>query len=173
LSGAVEIRAARPEDVQLLHALVVELAIYERSPESVTGTEDQLAHALFGATPPHAEAVVASVDGEAAGFALFFGTFSTWLCLPGLWLEDLYVRPAHRRRGVGRALLAHVASVAMARGCPRLEWTVLEWNEPAISFYRSLGAVAMSEWETMRLTGAELETVALSAPCPPTRGHRS
>jgi GNAT superfamily N-acetyltransferase len=159
LSDATEIRAARPDDVPLIFSLISELAEYERAPEKVVGSEELLARALFG-TPTHAEAVIASVADEPAGFALFFGTFSTWLCLPGLWLEDLYVRPAKRGAGVGRALLAHVASVAVARGCGRLEWVVLDWNAPAIGFYRGLGAEMMDEWETMRLSGDALAAVA-------------
>ena len=162
MSAAIEIRAAQPEDVPLIFSLISELADYERAPEKVVGSEELLERALFG-TPPHAEAVIASVDGEPVGFALFFGTFSTWLCRPGLWLEDLYVRPSRRGAGVGRAMLAHVASIAVARGCGRLEWVVLHWNEPAIAFYRGLGAERMEEWETMRLTGDALAAVATSA----------
>jgi GNAT superfamily N-acetyltransferase len=161
LTGPVEIRPARPEDVPLIFSLISQLAEYERAPEKVTGTEELLWRALFGATP-HAEAVIAAIDGEQVGFALFFGTFSTWLCLPGIWLEDLYVMPDFRGHGVGRALLAHVAAVAVARGCGRLEWTVLDWNAPAISFYAALGAETMHEWETMRLSGDALAAVAAS-----------
>jgi GNAT superfamily N-acetyltransferase len=159
LSDAVEIRAARPEDVPLILSLIAELADYERAPERAVGTEELLFRALFG-TPPHAETVIAWSEREPVGFALFFATFSTWLCLPGIWLEDLYVRPAHRGAGVGRALLRHVASVAVARGCGRLEWTVLDWNAPAISFYEGLGATKMHEWETMRLSEDALIRVA-------------
>jgi GNAT superfamily N-acetyltransferase len=159
LSGTVRIRAATRVDVPLVYSMIVELAEYERAPEQVTGTEELLARALFG-TPPHAEAVVAELDGEAVGFALYSGTFSSWLCLPGLWLEDLYVRPEHRRAGVGRALLAHVATIAEQRGCGRLEWTVLKWNSPAIAFYESLGADTMSEWDMLRLSGDGLVRVA-------------
>jgi GNAT superfamily N-acetyltransferase len=159
LTGAVAIRAATRDDVPLVNSLVVELAEYERAPEQVTGTEELLARALFG-SPAHAEAVIAELDGEPVGFALYFGTFSTWLCLPGLWLEDLYVRPASRRSGVGRALFAHVAAIAIERGCGRLEWTVLDWNTPAISFYESLGAETMRAWDTLRLSGDALARVA-------------
>jgi GNAT superfamily N-acetyltransferase len=161
LSSAVGIRDARPDDVPLLFSLIVELADYERAADRVAGSEALLHEALFGPRP-HAEAVIASIAEEPAGFALFFGTFSTWLCRPGLWLEDLYVRPAHRRAGVGLALLRHVAGVARARGCSRVEWAVLEWNSPAISFYESLGAETMHEWETMRLSGDALTAVASS-----------
>jgi GNAT superfamily N-acetyltransferase len=159
VSGAVEIRPAQPDDVPLILSLIAGLADYERAPASAVGTEALLSRALFG-SPPFAEAVVALLDREPAGFALFFSTFSTWLCLPGIWLEDLFVRPSFRGAGIGRALLAHVASVAVARGCGRLEWTVLEWNTPAISFYNGLGAEMMEEWETMRLSGEALTRVA-------------
>jgi len=161
LSDPVAIREARPDDVPLLFSLIVELAEYERAADRVAGSEALLHEALFGAHP-HAEAVIASLACEPVGFALFFATFSTWLCRPGLWLEDLYVRPAHRRSGVGQALLGHVASVAVARSCARLEWAVLEWNAPAISFYEELDAEAMHEWETMRLSGDALAAVAVS-----------
>jgi GNAT superfamily N-acetyltransferase len=159
LSSAITIRAATPGHVPLVYSLIVELAAYERAPEKVTGNEELLDRALFG-SPPHAEAVIAELDGEPVGFALYFGTFSTWLCLPGLWLEDLYVRPEQRRAGVGRALLAHVARVAVERGCGRLEWTVLDWNSPAIAFYESLGAETMREWDTLRLSGDALSRIA-------------
>ncbi len=159
MSGDVSIRAATPEDVPLIRALIAELADYERAPEAAVGTDELLARALFG-TPPHAEAVVASLDDVVAGFALFFGTFSTWLSRPGLWLEDLFVRPQFRGSGVGRALLSHVAAIAVERECPRLEWTVLKWNTPAIGFYERLGAEAMDEWQTMRLSGGALGSVA-------------
>jgi GNAT superfamily N-acetyltransferase len=155
----VEIRDARPDDVPLLFSLIVELATYERAADRVVGSEELLHAALFG-DRPDAEAVIASLDGEPAGFALFFGTFSTWLCRPGLWLEDLYVSPSRRRGGVGRALLSHVASRAVQRGCGRLEWAVLDWNAPALSFYEALGAEAMREWETLRLSGAALARLA-------------
>jgi GNAT superfamily N-acetyltransferase len=159
LSDAVGIRDARPDDVPLLFSLIVELADYERAADRVAGSEALLHEALFGPRPD-ADAAIAWIEEEPAGFALFFGTFSTWLCRPGLWLEDLYVRPAYRRGGVGLALLRHVAGVAQARGCGRVEWAVLDWNSPAISFYESLGAETMHEWETMRLSGEELAAVA-------------
>jgi GNAT superfamily N-acetyltransferase len=162
LSAALEIKAAQPQDVPLILSLIAELAEYERAPDSAIGREEQLSRALFG-TPPHAEAVIASVDGEPAGFALFFGTFSTWLCLPGLLLEDLYVRPPFRGGGVGYALLTHVASIAVDRGCGRLEWVVLDWNAPAISFYHRLGAEKMEEWDIMRLSAEALAAVASNA----------
>jgi len=144
--------------------MIVELADYERAREKVVGTPELLAAALFGSGPV-AEAVIAEVSGEPVGFALFYTTFSTWQCLPGVWLEDFFVRPAHRRGGVGRALLARVASVAVERGCGRLEWAALDWNAPALDFYEGLGAQALGEWKLHRLDGAALEGVA-GAPGP-------
>jgi GNAT superfamily N-acetyltransferase len=159
LSAQVEIRAARPADVELIFSLIVQLAEYERAPSQVKGTPQLLAESLFGATPA-AEAVIAELDGEPVGFALFYTTFSTWECRPGIWLEDLYVPPGHRRGGVGRALLAHVAAIAVTRGCTRLEWTALDWNEPALGFYRKLGARQLDDWVTHRLDGPSLEAAA-------------
>ena len=124
------------------------------------GTEDELRDGLFGERPA-AEAAIAEDDGgQPVGFALWFTTFSTFLCRPGLWVEDLFVRPERRGRGAGRELLAHVARVAVERGCGRLELAALDWNEPAIAFYRSLGAVAMDEWTTQRLEGDALRRLA-------------
>lgn len=139
--------------------MIVELAEYERAREKVAGTPELLARALFGPDQV-AEAVIAEVSEEPAGFALFYTTFSTWQCLPGVWLEDLFVRPAHRRGGVGRALLSHVASVAVERGCGRLEWAALDWNAPALEFYEGLGALTLGEWRLHRLDGAALERMA-------------
>jgi GNAT superfamily N-acetyltransferase len=153
------IRPASPADVPLILALVRELAEYEREPDAVEATEAMLADALFGARPA-AEAVVAEADGRPAGFALWFHNFSTWTGRRGLYLEDLYVRPAFRGRGVGRALLAHLAGVAVARGCARFEWSVLDWNAPAVGFYRALGAEPMDGWTVMRLRGPALEALA-------------
>ena len=143
----------------LLLQFVRELAHYERAAERVTGTETMLAEALFGERPA-AEAVVAEVAGEPAGFALFFTTFSTWLCRPGIYLEDLFVRPDHRRGGTGRQLLAHLARLAVARGCGRLEWAALTWNTPALDFYAALGAERLEEWAAHRLEGPALQRVA-------------
>ena len=137
----------------------MQLAEYERAPDQVKGTPALLADALFGQTPA-GEAIIAELDGEAVGFALFYGTFSTWECRPGIWLEDLYVPPEHRRGGIGRALLAHVAAVAVTRGCTRLEWAALDWNEPALDFYRKLGAGQLSEWIAHRLDGSSLHAIA-------------
>ena len=159
MSTRVRIREARREDAALIFSWIVELATYERAPDQVTGNIALLEEALFGAAPT-AEAVIAELDGEPAGFALYFRTFSTWLCRPGLWLEDLYVSPAHRRAGVGRALLSHVAALAVRRGYGRLEWSALDWNAPALSFYSSLGAEQLNEWLVHRLDGEALHRVA-------------
>jgi GNAT superfamily N-acetyltransferase len=159
LSDRVRIRPAERSDVALLLSMITELAEYERAAEQVTGTEEQLESALFGARPV-AEAVIADVDPRPAAFALYFHTFSTWLCQPGLYLEDLYVRPEHRGSGVGRALLSHLAALAVQRGCVRLEWSALSWNAPAIGFYERLGAERLHEWEGFRLSGAALADLA-------------
>jgi GNAT superfamily N-acetyltransferase len=159
LSSELRIRAAERADVPLIFSLIVELAEYERARERVVGSEQLLDHALFGPDPV-AEAVIAELDGVAAGFALYFRTFSTWLCRPGLWLEDLYVSPQQRRGGVGRALLAHVARTAVERGYGRVEWSALDWNAPALTFYEALGAERLGEWQVHRLEGDALERVA-------------
>jgi GNAT superfamily N-acetyltransferase len=159
LSDALEIRAARRSDVPRIFEMVLELATYERAADEVVGTEQLLEQGLFGADPA-AEALIAELGGEAVGFALFFATFSTWLVLPGIWLEDLYVSPEHRRAGVGRALLAHLAAIARERGCARLEWAALRWNEPALRFYDAIGAQRLEEWVTLRLDGDALQRLA-------------
>jgi GNAT superfamily N-acetyltransferase len=156
------IREARAEDVPAVVGLVHELAEYERSAESCTLTKELLHAALFG---PEAVARchVAEVAGEVVGCAIWFLNFSTWRGVPGVYLEDLFVRPEHRGSGLGRALLAALAAVCAERGYGRLEWQVLDWNEPSIGFYRSLGAVAMDEWTTYRLDGDALTAFAASA----------
>jgi GNAT superfamily N-acetyltransferase len=160
---SVAVRPATPADVEQIHAFIVELAEYEREPDAVTGTVAMLHEALFGDAPV-AEALIAELDGSAAGFALFHGTFSTWECRPGIWLEDLYVPEAHRRAGAGGALLSALAGIALERGCPRLEWHALDWNDPALGFYARLGAERLSEWELHRLTDDALKRVAATAP---------
>jgi GNAT superfamily N-acetyltransferase len=159
----VRIRPAEPADVEQIYAFIVELAEYERAPEQVTGTPELLQAALFGPAPA-AEALVAEIGDGVVGFALFHGTFSTWECRSGIWLEDLYVPVAHRRAGVGGVLLARVAEIAVARGCTRLEWNALDWNDPALSFYAKLGARRLSEWELHRLDGEALRRVAARSP---------
>jgi len=149
------IRDVEPDDVAAVVGLVRELAEYEREPASCHLTDEQLHAALFGPAPAlfgH----VATVDGEVVGCALWFRNFSTWRGVHGIYLEDLYVRPEHRGRGLGRGLLAQLASVCRERGYARLEWSVLDWNAPSIAFYRSIGAVPMDEWTTFRLDGDAL-----------------
>ena len=153
------VRPAVPGDVPVLLALVRELAAYEREPDAVVATEELLQAALFGAEPV-ASAHVAESDGEVVGFALWYVTFSTWQGLPGLWLEDLYVRPAARGRGLGAALLRTLAGVCTARGYGRLEWWVLDWNTPAQGFYRSLGARPEDDWTVWRVDGEGLGELA-------------
>ena len=155
----VTIRPARSGDAATVLRFVRELAEYEREPDAVVATEAMMDEALFGAAPK-AEALIADVDGEAVGFALFFHTFSTWTGRQGIWLEDLYVTPDARGSGAGKALVSAVAGICIDRGCPRFEWWVLDWNEPAIGFYRSIGAEAMDEWTTQRVTGDALVKLA-------------
>ena len=153
------IRFATPADAATFIALIRALAAYEREPDAVEASEATLASQLAEPSPPF-ECLIAEVDGEAAGFALFFHTYSTWRGRRGLWLEDLFVRPEHRGAGIGRALLVELARLAVARGCARFEWTVLDWNELAIGFYRGLGAAPLDEWTTWRLDGAALAALA-------------
>ena len=157
------IRACRADDAATLATLIRELAAYERLEARAHATADDLRRHLFGPRP-FAEALLAEVDGEPAGFALFFHNFSTFRGQPGLYLEDLFVRPPHRSQGVGRALLARLARLAVERGCGRLEWAVLDWNEPALGFYRALGARPLDEWTVYRLDGEALDRLAARAP---------
>ena len=157
--SAVTIAPAMPADVPLVHGLIRQLAIYEKLEAAMVSTEDDLHEALFGARPA-AEAIVATLDGRAVGFALFFTTFSTFLGRPGLYLEDLFVLPEARGHGAGKALLARLAAITLERRYGRLEWAVLDWNEPAIGFYKSLGAASMDEWTVNRVTGDALVTLA-------------
>ena len=159
------IAAATPADVPLILSLIRELADYERMSDHVVATEADVERVLFGERPC-AEAVIARVGDEVVGFALFFQSFSTFVGRPGLYLEDLYVRPAHRGRGIGRGLLAHLARLAVERRCGRFEWSVLDWNELAISSYRRAGAVPMDEWTVYRLTGEPLRALAAEAAAP-------
>jgi GNAT superfamily N-acetyltransferase len=153
------IRPAAPGDVGAMVGLIEDLADYERARHEVQITETALHHALFGPTPT-VFAHVADAGDEVVGMALWFLTFSTWLGRHGIYLEDLYVRPEHRGHGFGRALLAALAAIAVERGYGRVEWAVLDWNEPAVAFYRSIGAAAMNEWTTNRLTGDALRSLA-------------
>jgi GNAT superfamily N-acetyltransferase len=155
MTANVQIRPATREDVPLLLELIGALADYERLRDEVVLDAALLERHLFGERPA-AEAAIAEVDGAAVGYALWFSTFSTFLGRPGIWLEDLFVLPERRRGGVGGALLEHVAQLAVARGCGRLEWSALDWNEPALAFYRGLGARVLPEWHLHRLDGRAL-----------------
>jgi GNAT superfamily N-acetyltransferase len=155
----IRIVAATEADLPVILDLVHALAEYEKLADSVTATPERLRDTLFGSKPA-AEVVLAHWDGECAGFAVFFPTYSTFLAQAGMYLEDLYVKPHVRGKGIGLALLRHLAKIAVQRGYGRLEWGVLNWNEPAIQFYTKLGAVAMDEWTGYRLAGEALECVA-------------
>jgi GNAT superfamily N-acetyltransferase len=150
---------AVPEDVPLILSFIRKLAEYERLAHAVVASEEGLTEALFGPRPA-AEVILTEWEGEPAGFALFFTTFSTFVGRPGLYLEDLFVEPWLRGKGIGKALLLRLAQLAVERGYGRVEWSVLDWNEPAIGFYRSLGAVPMDEWTVYRLSGEALERLA-------------
>ena len=149
------LRLAVRGDVPAVHGLIRELAVYEKLEHLCTGTERALDESLFG-EPARAEVLVAAVGAEIVGFALFFPTFSTFLARPGLWLEDLYVKPQHRGRGLGARLLRAVAALAVERRCGRFEWAVLDWNAPAIAFYERMGATVMPDWRLCRITGEPL-----------------
>ena len=153
------LRFATADDVGLILDFIRQLADYEKKMDEVVTDEDQLRKSLFGERRV-AEVVIASYEGESAGFALFFHNFSTFLGKPGVYLEDLFVVPNLRGRGIGRILLSFLAKIAVERGCGRLEWWVLDWNEPAIRFYERLGAQAMDEWTVFRVTGQTLEELA-------------
>ena len=154
-----QIRPARVEDVPVILQLIHDLATYERAPDEVTATEEELVDVLFGERPA-AEVLLAFEGQSPVGFAVYFYNFSTWLGRPGLYLEDLFVKPEKRGKGYGRALLVELAKIARDRGCGRMEWAVLDWNEPAIAFYRSIGAKPMDEWTVQRLDGAALRQLA-------------
>jgi GNAT superfamily N-acetyltransferase len=159
VSGEITIRPAARSDLPRVLAFIRELAVYEHLEHEMVAGEAEVGAALFGPRP-YAEVVFACLDGTPVGFALFFHNFSTFLGRPGIYLEDLYVRPEARGLGIGKCLLAWLARTALERGCARLDWAVLDWNEPSIGFYRSLGAVALDEWTTYRLAGDALERLA-------------
>jgi len=155
----ISIRPATPNDVPTVASLIRALSQYEKLEHEVTMTEDKLRVSMFGPRP-YAEALLAEEDGTPVGFALFFHNYSTFLAQPGLYLEDLYVLESHRGKGIGKALLVHLAMIAVERNCGRLEWAVLDWNVDAIGFYEKLGAKPNSEWTVYRLTGDSLNGLA-------------
>ena len=158
-----KIRSARVTDVPIILQLIRDLASYERAPNDVTANEEQLVDVLFGKKPA-AEVLLAFENETPIGFAVFFHNFSTWLGRPGLYLEDLFVKPEKRGKGYGHALLVDLAKIARDRGCGRMEWAVLNWNDPAIQFYRKLGAKPMEEWTVFRLTRDGIVELAKSEP---------
>ena len=158
MRGMIAIRQATPADIPLMHSLVRALAEYEREPHAVKITEEQLLRDGFGPNPYY-ECLIAEEDGQPAGFALYFPIYSTWQG-PSLHLEDLFVLPGFRGHGLGKALLQAVAAAAIKRGCARLQWDVLDWNQPAIDFYHSIGAVMLGDWRRMRMTGDALQSLA-------------
>jgi GNAT superfamily N-acetyltransferase len=155
----LQIRTATEADVPLILQFIRDLAEYERSAHEVAATEELLRTTLFG-NPRFAEVLIGEDEGAPVAFALFFHNYSTWTAKPGLYLEDLYVKPEARRHGHGRTLLSRLAAIAKERDCARFEWAVLDWNTPAIEFYKSLGAVPMSEWHVMRVSGEALDALA-------------
>jgi GNAT superfamily N-acetyltransferase len=155
------LRRATIEDVPVILQLIRDLATYERAPNEVTATNEQLREVLFG-PKPGAEVILARAGDAPVGFAVFFHNFSTWLGRPGIYLEDLFVKPEERGKGYGRALLVHLAGIARDRQCGRMEWAVLDWNEPAIQFYKKLGAKPMDEWTVFRLTRPGISALAES-----------
>lgn len=157
--SAFKIRPATPDDVPLLLTMIRELAVYEKLDVCVVATVESLRASLFEGRRV-AEAMLGDYEGRPAAFMLFFHNFSTFLGQPGIYLEDLYVRPEYRGKGLGRKMLQHLANVAVERNCGRIEWAVLDWNEPAIKFYESLGATPMDDWRIFRVTGETLQTLA-------------
>ncbi len=153
------LRPAKPADVPVIFQLIQALAEYEKLSDAVTGSADALNEHLFGSRP-YAEVIIAEYAGQAVGFALFFHNFSTFLTQPGIYLEDLFVLPEYRLQGIGKAILSYLASLAVERGCGRLEWSVLDWNESAIAFYRRMGAAVLPDWRICRVTGESLTHLA-------------
>mgnify|MGYP000725024545 FL=1 len=152
----MQIRMAQPADVEDIHRLIYELAVYEKAPEEMVATIDQMNTSLFDADPV-AFCHVAEVDGKVVGIALWFLNYSTWLGKPGIYLEDLFVQPEYRGHGIGKGFMKTLAQLCIERGYERFQWWVLDWNEPSIDFYKSLGAVAMDEWTVFRLSGGALK----------------
>jgi len=155
------IRSAAASDIPLIQQFIRDLAEYEREPEAAVATQEDLLRDGFGPEPKY-RCVIAEWSGEPAGFAFFFYNYSTWQGRPGLYLEDLFVKPSFRGKGIGKALLLHLAKIAVAENCGRFQWQVLDWNTPAIDFYKSLGAEMMSAWLTMRVEGDNLRKLAES-----------
>ncbi|WP_395488957.1 GNAT family N-acetyltransferase [Cedecea davisae] len=151
----ITIRQARPEDAAAIYDMIFELAVYEKAPEEVVTTPDEIRETLFGAGS-NSEALICEIDNKIAGYAVFFTSYSTWLGRSGIYMEDLYISPDHRGKGAGRAMLKNIAQCAVNRKCGRLEWSVLDWNQPAIDFYLSIGALPQSEWVRYRLDGEVL-----------------
>lgn len=156
------LRLAQPADVPVIFQLIQALAEYEKLAYAVTGNVDALKEHLFGSRP-YVEAIIAEYGGKTAGFALFLHNYSTFLTQPGIYLEDLFVLPEYRRQGAGKAILSYLAGLAVERGCGRLEWSVLDWNEPAIAFYRRMGAAILEDWRICRVTGDALNQLASGA----------
>jgi GNAT superfamily N-acetyltransferase len=159
MSTNFSIRPAQPSDVAHIHSMIIELAVFEKLEHMVVATEALLHEGLFGAKPS-CEAIIGEADGEVVTFALFFHNFSTFLTKKGLYLEDLYVRQAHRGKGYGSAMLKKLAEIAVERNCGRFEWSVLDWNEPAINFYKAMGAEILPDWRICRVTGNSLTSLA-------------
>ena len=159
VSNAFSIRPAQPSDVAHIHGMIVELAVFEKLEHMVVATEAMLHEGLFGAHPA-CEAIIGEENGEVVTFALFFHNFSTFLTKKGLYLEDLYVKQAHRGKGYGRQMLMALARIAVERNCGRFEWTVLDWNETAINFYKAMGADILPDWRVCRVTGPALTQLA-------------
>jgi GNAT superfamily N-acetyltransferase len=159
MADIFEIKSATPADTTLLLAFIKELAEYEKLSHEVVATEELLQEAFFGSNA-HAEALLGYLNGEPVSFAIFFHNFSTFRGRAGIYLEDLFVKPSARGKGLGQKMLSHIARIAKSRNCARFEWWVLDWNETAISFYKKLGAEAMHEWTTFRVTGTALDELA-------------
>jgi GNAT superfamily N-acetyltransferase len=166
---ATTIRTANPSDVEQILTFIRALAEFEREPDAVKATEADLLRDGFGPSP-YFRCLMAEQDGQPAGFALYFFNYSTWVGRPGLYLEDLFVMPHLRGQGIGRLLLARVAAFAVEMGCKRLQWEVLDWNQPAIEFYRSMGAEFQDEWRNVRLAGTALERLATAGQAPAATG---
>ncbi|MES3032614.1 MAG: GNAT family N-acetyltransferase [Gemmatimonadota bacterium] len=163
LTAPIVLRAATDTDVPAVLELIRALAEYERMSDDCVATESKLRATLFGPAPKAEVVLATTADGQVAGFALFCSNYSTFLAQPGIWLEDLFVRPEFRGHGIGKTLLSHLARLAVDRGCGRVEWAVLDWNAPSIGFYESLGARGLREWTTFRLTGDAMTDLARSA----------